>query len=77
MKKNLHPDYHKIKVVMTDGSEFETMSTWGKGNDVLKLDIEGAEVELLNEMIDRGMHKKIGLIVAERSPNSIGSKASA
>jgi len=33
--------------------------------DVLKLDIEGAEVELLNEMIDRGMHKKIGLIVAE------------
>ena len=30
MKKNLHPDYHKIKVVMTDGTEFETRSTWGK-----------------------------------------------
>ena len=30
MKKNIHPDYHKIKVVMTDGSEFETKSTWGK-----------------------------------------------
>ena len=38
MKKNLHPDYHKIKVVMTDGTEFETRSTWGKENDVLKLD---------------------------------------
>ena len=40
MKKNLHPDYHKIKVVMTDGTEFETRSTWGKENDVLKLDID-------------------------------------
>ena len=24
MKKNIHPNYHKIKVVMTDGTEFET-----------------------------------------------------
>ena len=30
MKKNIHPKYHKIKVVMTDGTEFETRSTWGK-----------------------------------------------
>ena len=27
MKKKTHPDYHKIKVEMTDGSHFETMST--------------------------------------------------
>ena len=40
MKKNIHPNYHKIKVVMTDGTEFETKSTWGKENDVLKLDID-------------------------------------
>ena len=40
MKKNIHPDYHKIKVVITDGTEFETKSTWGKENDVLKLDID-------------------------------------
>ena len=40
MKKNIHPNYHKIKVVMTDGAEFETRSTWGKENDVLKLDID-------------------------------------
>ena len=40
MKKDIHPNYHKIKVVMTDGSEFETKSTWGKENDVLKLDID-------------------------------------
>ena len=40
MKKNIHPDYHKIKVVMTDGSHFETKSTWGKEGETLKLDID-------------------------------------
>ena len=40
MKKNLHPNYHKIKVVMTDGSQFETRSTWGKEGETLKLDID-------------------------------------
>ena len=40
MKKNIHPNYHKIKVKMTDGSQFETMSTWGKEGDTLKLDID-------------------------------------
>ena len=29
MKKEIHPDYHEITVVMTDGSEFQTRSTWG------------------------------------------------
>ncbi|WP_343559257.1 50S ribosomal protein L31 [Kiloniella sp. b19] len=40
MKKDIHPDYHTIKVVMTDGSEFETRSTWGKEGDVMRLDID-------------------------------------
>jgi len=40
MKKKIHPNYHKINVVMTDGSKFETMSTWGKEGDSLKLDID-------------------------------------
>ena len=40
MKKKIHPNYHKIKVVMTDGSEFETRSTWGKEGETLKLDID-------------------------------------
>ena len=39
MKKKIHPNYHKINVQMTDGSKFETMSTWGKEGDTLKLDI--------------------------------------
>ena len=40
MKKNIHPDYHEINVVMTDGSTFKTKSTWGKENDTLKLEID-------------------------------------
>ena len=40
MKKNLHPDYHEIEVVMTDGSSFKTRSTWGKESDKLKLEID-------------------------------------
>ncbi|NDB68670.1 MAG: 50S ribosomal protein L31, partial [Methylocystaceae bacterium] len=30
MRKEIHPDYHTIKVVMTDGTEYLTRSTWGK-----------------------------------------------
>ena len=40
MKKDTHPDYHDITVVMTDGTEYQTRSTWGKPGDVLKLDID-------------------------------------
>lgn len=40
MKKDLHPDYHTITVVMTDGSSFETRSTWGSEGDTLTLDID-------------------------------------
>ena len=28
-KAGIHPDYHTITVVMTDGSRYETRSTWG------------------------------------------------
>ena len=40
MKKNIHPDYHSINVEMTDGSKFETMSTWGSKGETLKLEID-------------------------------------
>jgi large subunit ribosomal protein L31 len=39
-KATEHPDYHYIKVVMTDGSEYVTRSTWGKEGDVLHLEID-------------------------------------
>ncbi len=40
MKKEGHPDYHTITVVMTDGSTYETRSTYGKEGDKLTLDID-------------------------------------
>lgn len=40
MKADIHPDYHDIKVVMTDGTEYTTRSTYGKEGDVIKLDVD-------------------------------------
>jgi large subunit ribosomal protein L31 len=42
MKKTpgLHPNYHPITVVMTDGTEFMTFSCMGKPGDRLNLDID-------------------------------------
>lgn len=40
MKKDLHPDYHMITVVMTDGQEFQTRSTYGEEGDKIQLDVD-------------------------------------
>jgi large subunit ribosomal protein L31 len=40
MKKEGHPDYHFITVVMTDGSKYQTRSTLGKEGHTLSLDID-------------------------------------
>ena len=40
MKNEIHPDYHTITVEMTDGTTYETRSTWGKEGDTLSLDID-------------------------------------
>jgi large subunit ribosomal protein L31 len=40
MKKDIHPDYHMVKVVMTDGTEYMTRTTWGKAGDTMNLDID-------------------------------------
>ena len=40
MKKDIHPEYHEITVVMTDGTSYTTRSTWGSPGDTLKLDID-------------------------------------
>lgn len=40
MKNDIHPDYHTVKVVMTDGTEYETRSTYGAEGDTIKLDID-------------------------------------
>ena len=40
MKKGIHPDYHEITYVMTDGTEVKTKTTWGKAGDKMTLEID-------------------------------------
>ena len=58
MKKDLHPDYHTIKVVMTDGTEYLTRSTYGKEGDTLVLDIDSSSHPVWTgggqKLMDRG-----------------------
>jgi large subunit ribosomal protein L31 len=58
MKPEIHPDYHTIKVVMTDGTEYLTRSTYGKDGDTLNLDIDSkshpAWTGGTQQMLDRG-----------------------
>ncbi len=58
MKKDIHPDYHTIKVVMTDGTEYETRSTYGAEGATLRLDIDSkthpAWTGGKGHLIDRG-----------------------
>lgn len=39
-KQDIHPDYHRIKVIMTDGSTYETRSCWGAEGDQMTLEID-------------------------------------
>lgn len=58
MKADIHPDYHLIKVVMTDGTEYQTRSTFGSDGDTLNLDIDSkthpAWTGGSQHLIDRG-----------------------
>jgi len=40
MKQDTHPDYHFITVVMTDGTSYQTRSTYQKAGATLNLDID-------------------------------------
>ncbi len=40
MKSGIHPDYHAITIKMTDGTTYQTRSTWGKEGDTMTLDID-------------------------------------
>ena len=56
MKADIHPEYHEITVVMTDGSSFTTRSTYGAPGDTLRLDMEEMRLELLKDK-DKATHK--------------------
>jgi large subunit ribosomal protein L31 len=39
-KAGIHPGYHEITVVMTDGTELTTRSCYGKASDTMRIDID-------------------------------------
>jgi large subunit ribosomal protein L31 len=57
MKPDTHPAYHEVTVVMTDGTEFKTRTTWGNPGDTMRLDVDpkthpawtGGSKQLLNQ----------------------------
>src|SRR6266852_2328665 len=87
MKSEIHPGYHTIKVIMTDGTEFLTRSTWGKPGDTMQLDIDSkshpAWTGGTQQLLDRGgrlsrfQNKFGGLIKADGIEQSKGDKAAA
>ena len=40
MKDGIHPEYHEINVIMTDGTAYKTRSCSGKAGDTIRLDID-------------------------------------
>ncbi len=40
MKADIHPDYHTVTIVQTDGTEYKMRTTWGKEGDVMRLDVD-------------------------------------
>ena len=56
--EDFHAHYHMIKVVMTDGTTFNTYSTYGSEGDTLTLDVDPnthpAWTGGAQQLIDRG-----------------------
>ena len=40
MKKDTHPAYHFVNVVLNDGTTYKTRTTWGESGQKLQLDID-------------------------------------
>ena len=84
MKAEIHPNYHTITVVMTDGTEYQTRSTWGKEGDKLNLDIDPkshpAWTGGTQQMLDRGGRvrgSRRSFRASSRRTESFGSRHSA
>lgn len=57
MKADIHPKYHEINVVMTDGTQYKTRSTYGEPGATLRLDIDPKTHPAwtgVNKVVERG-----------------------
>ncbi len=85
MKEKIHPDYHTITVVMTDGTSFETKSTWGKEGASLRLDIDPKTHPAwtgVRQSIDRGgrvqrFRDRFGMIGNDKKDPPVEAKTEA
>ena len=84
MQEKIHPDYHTITVVMTDGTSFETKSTWGKEGASLRLDIDPKTHPAwtgVRQSIDRGgrvqrFKDRVGMTGSATAAMGAGTKGS-
>jgi FkbM family methyltransferase len=58
-----HSDADSAEVEVVDLAAF--IAGLGRRVDLLKLDVEGAEIPILERVIDLGLHREIGLVFAE------------
>ena len=77
MKQEGHPDYHFITVVMTDGTTYQTRSTYGAEGATLNLDIDSkthpAYTGGTQTLVDRGgrvsrFNDKFGGFLGKKKP---------
>ncbi len=74
MKKGIHPNYHEVTVVMTDGTEFKTRTTYGKPGETIRLDIDPTSHPAwtgVHKLIDTGgqlakFNKKFGSFTGKK-----------
>lgn len=58
-----------MEVELTDLSAF--VASLGRRVDVLKLDVEGAEIDILKKMLADGTHERVGLMLVETHETKI------
>ncbi len=63
LRRNVHGDRDAVEVDVIDLAAF--VRSLDRPVDLLKIDIEGAEVEVLDHLIDEGTHDRIGMIYVE------------
>lgn len=81
-EKGIHPDYHEITYVMTDGTEVKTKTTWGKAGDKMTLEIDPKSHPAwtgVHRMVDTGgqvskFNSKFGAFGLKQDTSVSGSK---
>ena len=84
MKAGIHPDYHEVNIVMTDGTAFKTRSCMGKPGETLRLDIDpkshpawtGGQQQLMDRggRVSRFQKKFAGFIKDEKTEAAMAAK---